>query len=124
MPGGIGSPQEQEFDMNRNPMVSLALALAMTFSGATLAQAATGKTLTPQQQRMGQCSHQAKGKHGDERRAFMSSCLRGKSAATSKATDAGATQRDKMKSCNAEARSKSLKGAARKTFLKSCLSTN
>jgi len=32
------------------------------------------------------------------------------------------TQQEKMKSCNAEAKSQSLKGDARKSFMKTCLS--
>ncbi len=49
------------------------------------------KQRTPQQQRMADCSHQAKAdnKKGVERKAFMSSCLKGEKAAqTAKATPA------------------------------------
>lgn len=51
---------------------------------------AAAKSHTPQQQRMADCSHQAKadGKKGDERRAFMSSCLKGKKAGATTATTA------------------------------------
>ena len=43
--------------------------------------------------------------------------------ATAAVTTTGRTaQQDKMKTCNAEAKSKSLAGAARKDFMKSCLS--
>jgi hypothetical protein len=34
-----------------------------------------------------------------------------------------ATQQDKMKSCNADAKTKALKGDERKAFMKECLST-
>jgi len=47
-------------------------------------------------------------------------CL-GVSLAVSVPAFAGA-QQDKMKSCNAEAKEKSLKGDERKAFMKSCLS--
>jgi hypothetical protein len=94
------------------------LACATTAAFAAMPQAAAKKALTPQQQRMADCSHQATGKKGDERKAFMSSCLKGKSAA---APAAKATQQEKMKTCSAEAKSKSLKGADRKAFMSTCL---
>ncbi|MDR0736752.1 MAG: PsiF family protein [Zoogloeaceae bacterium] len=39
-------------------------------------------------------------------------------------TPAQKAQREKMKTCNQEAKAQSLKGDARKTFMKQCLSTN
>ena len=51
---------------------------------------------------------------GDERKSFMSTCLKGENAAP-------ATQQEKMKSCNADASKKSLKGDERKAFMSSCL---
>jgi hypothetical protein len=42
------------------------------------AVAASGKELSPQQQRMRDCNAEAKGKTGDARKKFMSSCLKGK----------------------------------------------
>ncbi|WP_306524436.1 PsiF family protein [Dokdonella sp.] len=75
------------------------------------------KTLTPQQQRMADCNKQAAGKAGDERKAFMSSCLKGETPAVS----AKQTQQEKMKTCNADASDKKLKGADRKAFMSTCL---
>ncbi len=51
-----------------------AVILSCCLSG--LAQAAD-KPATAQQSRMGECNKQATGKKGDERKAFMSSCLKG-----------------------------------------------
>ncbi len=51
----------------------------------------------------------------------MSTCLKGGMAA---APSAKATQQEKMKTCNADARTKALKGAERKTFMSSCLRSN
>lgn len=65
---------------------------------------------TPQRTRMGACNADAGDRKGDERKAFMKSCLSSKSMA----------QREKMKQCNADATGKS--GAERKQFMKSCLS--
>ena len=98
------------------------LAAALLFAVGT----ASAKTMTPQQHKMGTCSKQAhtKSLKGDEYKAYMSTCLKGGSAAapaapvaTSKAT----TQQQRMKTCNADAKTKALKGAARKSFMSSCL---
>ncbi|WP_329741071.1 PsiF family protein [Dyella sp. A6] len=103
---------------------SAVLALATVSAHA----APTGKKLTAQQQRMAECSHQSKGKKGAEHKAFMSACLKGKSMSSTAHSKMAATssskkmaQREKMKACNVEAKTKSLKGAARKTFMSSCL---
>ena len=67
-----------------------------------------------QQELMKACNTQAGDKKGDERKAFMSECLKGNSAAP-------ATQQEKMKKCNADATAKALKGDDRKTFTSDCL---
>jgi hypothetical protein len=96
-----------------------------------------------QQEKMKGCNIEAKGMKGDERKAFMSKCLKKdyvlkseaapaaagkKVAAPAAKAEAGAAaaapamkQQDKMKNCNAEAKTKALKGADRKTFMKNCL---
>ncbi|MEI7456370.1 MAG: PsiF family protein [Nitrosomonadales bacterium] len=83
-----------------------------------------------QQDKMKGCNAEAKADalKGDERKAFMSKCL--KKDYTLKA-DAGAkpeekaaapaSQQDKMKNCNADAKTKALKGDERKAFMKTCL---
>lgn len=48
----------------------------------------------------------------------MKTCLSGGSAAAAPAN----SQQEKMKTCNADAKAKGLKGDARKTFMSSCLS--
>jgi hypothetical protein len=57
---------------------------------------------------------QAGDKKGDERKAFMSQCLKGDAAMPM-------TQQEKMKKCNADASAKSLKGDERKAFMSTCL---
>ncbi len=85
-----------------------------------------------QQEKMKGCNVEAKGMKGEERRAFMSKCLKKdytlKSAAAAKpeaepaaSAPAPVRQQDKMKSCNADAKTRALKGEERKTFMKSCL---
>jgi hypothetical protein len=68
-------------------------------------------TRTPQQNRMAQCNQDAGARKGDERKAFMSECLKNKPAATA--------QQERMKTCNAQA--KDMKGDARKAFMSECL---
>ena len=66
-----------------------------------------------QQSKMGDCNKDAGEKKGDERKAFMKTCLSAKAAPT---------QQDKMKSCNADPKAKASKGDERKAFMKECLS--
>ena len=75
-----------------------------------------------QQARMKDCNKQASDKKlkGDERKGFMSSCLKGETDAGSKAGGATA-QQNKMKDCNKQAGDKKLKGDERKAFMSSCL---
>ncbi|MFM0751715.1 PsiF family protein [Paraburkholderia strydomiana] len=68
-----------------------------------------------QQTKMADCNKQAADKKGDERKAFMKTCLSAKPAA------APMSQQDKMKACNVQATGK--KGDERKAFMKSCLSS-
>ena len=93
-------------------------------------------------EKMKGCNKEATGMKGDERKAFMKKCLSkdytlkadaAPAAADKKADKAEAkptasaaapapvTQQDKMKSCNADAKTKNLKGDERKKFMSSCL---
>jgi hypothetical protein len=77
---------------------------------------------TAQQEKMTTCNADATAKSlkGDERKAFMSTCLK----ATPAANDAGKAltpQQEKMKTCNADAATKALKGDERKAFMSECL---
>lgn len=92
-----------------------------------------------QQEKMKGCNKEAKesGLKGDERKAFMSKCLKKDyvlksvagtdddhaedQAASAVPATSKAKQREKMKSCNAEAKSKALKGDERKEFMSACL---
>ena len=70
--------------MKLKAQFSLALAVALALGcGAAFAQDTSkpAKPMTPQQQRMVDCNKQATGKTGDERKTFMSSCLKGETAA-------------------------------------------
>ncbi len=96
--------------MYRRLLIAACLALPLA------AHAAEEKKLTPQQEKMSACSKEAAAKNlkGDERKAFMSTCLSAKPAA--------ASQQEKMTACNKEAGARNLKGDERKAFMSKCLS--
>ncbi|MBC3873246.1 PsiF family protein [Undibacterium flavidum] len=71
---------------------------------------------TAQQSKMTTCNKEATGKKGDERKAFMKTCLSAKPAVEEKEMTA---QQSKMKTCNADA--KGMKGDERKKFMSTCL---
>ena len=71
--------------------------------------------MTAQQEKMKTCNADASGKKGEERKAFMKTCLSDKPMAA-----APMTQQQKMKACNTDAAGK--KGDERKAFMKTCLS--
>lgn len=90
-------------------LIAIALGLGVLAAPAFAADAASAP-LTKQQNKMTTCNAEAGDKKGDDRKAFMKSCLSAQKP----------TQQDKMKSCNAEAAGK--KGDDRKAFMKTCLS--
>ncbi|QNM97211.1 PsiF family protein [Chitinimonas koreensis] len=88
-------------------MKQMLILAAMLAFGAAHAADAPNK----QQNKMAACNKEAGDKKGDERKQFMSGCLKAKAA----------TQQDKMKTCNKEAGEKALKGDERKAFMSQCL---
>ena len=99
-------------------------AFAAFAASPALAGDAPAKQLTPQQQKMATCSREAgeKALKGDERRAFLSTCLKADRAVatTTKPTSADAATQPKKESCRIEAKRQHLKGEARKTFIGNC----
>ncbi len=94
------------------PLIALGLFLSLG-----LARADEKKEPTAQQNKMGACNKEAGDRKGDDRKAFMSECLKAKpAAATTKATP----QQERMKKCNADATGKT--GDDRKKFMSQCLS--
>jgi uncharacterized protein HemX len=87
-------------------LTALGLALSLGFSAHAADDA---KAPTKQQSKMGACNKDAGEMKGDERKAFMKTCLSNKPA----------TQQSKMKSCNVDAAGK--KGDERKAFMSECL---
>ncbi|MBC7993984.1 MAG: phosphate starvation-inducible protein PsiF [Rhizobacter sp.] len=91
----------------------LAVALSSFAVSAHAVDAASAPT--KQQSKMTTCNADAGDKKGDERKAFMKTCLSNKPVSAK-----AAAQQEKMKTCNADAKDK--KGDERKTFMKTCLS--
>jgi hypothetical protein len=97
------------------------LALVLISLGTTGVMAQTSATpekpKTDQQNRMVTCNKTAgdQALKGDERKAFMKSCLSGEKA------DGRTVQQNKMKTCNQSAAEKALKGDERKQFMSNCL---
>jgi hypothetical protein len=84
------------------------LTLAATFAAGAWA-ADPSPAQKAQQERMARCNKDAEGKAGDERKAFMSDCLSGKTM----------TPQERMKDCNVRAEGKA--GDERKAFMSECL---
>ncbi|OAJ53376.1 phosphate starvation-inducible protein PsiF [Paraburkholderia ginsengiterrae] len=93
------------------------LVLSSVFVSPVFAQTAASAPAmaNSQQSKMTDCNKQAGDKKGDDRKAFMKTCLSNKPAAA-----APMSQQDKMKACNTQAADK--KGDDRKAFMKTCLS--
>ncbi len=91
----------------------LAAYMAVAVVPAGAADGKADKEPTAQQVRMKECNQKAGNMKGDERKAFMSSCLSGKEA------PAKMTQQERMKVCNQKAGG--MKGDERKKFMSECL---
>ncbi len=96
-------------------LLTIGATLAILSAQAPLAQADENS----QQMKMTSCNADAtsKGLKGDDRSAFMKTCL--SSSPSSTKTN---SQQEKMKTCNADASAKGLKGDDRSAFMKTCLS--
>ncbi|HEU0198145.1 MAG TPA: PsiF family protein [Nevskiaceae bacterium] len=115
-------------------MKKLLIGVALSLFVASSAWAASPAQLASQQ-RMKECAPLTKGMTKTERSEFMHKCLsksgheaamasKGKMAKVehkAKTSSKRAAQREKMKVCNADAKTKKLKGAERKAFMKTCL---
>jgi hypothetical protein len=96
----------------KNLMTVLALSVACLSTSAFATTHKEAPMMGKQQSKMAECNKDATDKKGDERKAFMKTCLSAKKA----------SQQEKMKACNADPKAKAAKGDERKAFMKSCLS--
>jgi len=96
----------------------LAALLVLTFQPAFSATAAQ----TAQQEKMKTCNADATSKKltGDERKAYMKTCLSASGSASAEKKEL-TPQQQKMSDCSKDAKAKGLKGDARKTFMSTCL---
>ena len=105
----------------KTPIAVLATFLAASALAAVAADPPK-KELTPQQQRMSDCSHASKGMKGDAHKQFMSDCLKGKTMPGGGAPDSKMTpQQERMKECNVEAGKTKMAAAERQKFMSECL---
>jgi hypothetical protein len=95
-------------------VLAIMVAISLVAGTISTAHASGQQKANPQQERMKACNAQAGEMKGDERKAFMSKCLKGDTAMPM-------SQQDKMKKCNADANTKALKGDERKAYMSECL---
>ncbi|HWA39600.1 MAG TPA: PsiF family protein [Burkholderiales bacterium] len=76
-----------------------------------------------QQERMRDCNKKAteRALTGDERKNFVSACLRSAPAATTAKGEKMTPQQARMRDCNKKAADRALKGDERKNFMSACL---
>jgi hypothetical protein len=109
-------------------MRKLALAICLMFACSPFALAQDKKDAKKeptaaqkrQQERMKDCNEQASAKkmEGEERKKFMSACLK---AGRGKKDEKMTAQQARMKDCNRQASEKKMKGDDRKKFMSACL---
>jgi hypothetical protein len=92
--------------------------MAAILAAATMLQPAAAEN--SQQTKMTTCNADAKtkGLTGNDRKAFMKTCLSADSGGDTKPVN---SQQQKMKDCNADAKAKKLAGDERKKFMSDCL---
>jgi hypothetical protein len=101
-------------------MKKIILLLSLSLFAMPLWAADAAKELTPQQQKMRDCSAKAKGLKGDEYKKTRDECMKAQPAATAATEDKKLTpQQQKMKDCSAKA--KGLKGDEYKKTRDECL---
>ena len=74
----LGSPYGSHIseDERMRILVATAVSVALVFGSLSMVSAAEEKKPTAQQEKMKACNTQAGDKKGDERKAFMSECLK------------------------------------------------
>jgi hypothetical protein len=97
-------------------MLGLAGVLAYVLAAAPVMAQTPAKTLTPQQQRMSDCSKASAGKKGDDYKSSVSTCMKGEPA-----KPALSSSQQRMKDCNATAKTQGLKGDPYKASVNACL---
>jgi len=102
-------------------MKNLLIALCLAVGFASPVFAADEKAPTAQQNKMGACNKEAgeKAMKGDERKKFMSECLKAKAPEPAKEAAAPQEKLTPMATCNKAAEGK--KGDERKKFMSTCL---
>lgn len=85
------------------------------------AEDAAGKPAN-QREKFAACAHDSKGLKGEERREFMSDCLKAHAPHEARNTVLGAAAgQGRLQPCNAEADRRKLHGDERSAFMSACL---
>jgi psiF repeat len=131
IPGGrcrpVPHPPIREENVNTRYLLLAACAAVACLTVLPLrADEPAAKASTPQREKFAACGHESKGMKGEERREFMSECLKGHGPDTAvheaRDTMAGdAAEASRQHSCAEEADRRKLHGDERRVFMGSCL---
>jgi len=99
--------------------LALSLAAGGVFAQASAAVPAASKPMTAQQQKMGDCATQNKGKKGDDYKSGVKACM---SAPAASAASTMTPQQQKMSDCSKANKGK--KGDDYKSGVKACMSAS
>ena len=102
-------------------VLATVMTLGLSSLGLSAPAAAQSAAQNAQRERMTTCNSDAKAKSlsGNQRKAFMSDCLAGKTGGGEQKALTAPQQR--MKDCNTDATKQALTGDKRKAFMSTCL---
>lgn len=103
----------------RHLLLAACAAIACLTTPTTRAEEPVAKPHT-QQEKFAACGHQSKGLKGEERREFMSHCLKGEADAALRDTMIGDAAEESRQRCHEEADRRKLHGEERRAFLGAC----
>jgi hypothetical protein len=120
---GPHSTEPNEDDVKIRYACLTACAAVLCLGAPPLRAADSDSHPQTQRDKFAACAHDSRGMKGEERREFMSECLRKHPAdgAAKEAAVAGASGHGKLAPCNAEADRRKLHGDERSAFLGACL---
>jgi len=107
--------------MKRLSLIAFLFAVAALGTVPAAAQETPSHPGTPQREKFAACAHEATGLKGEERRKFMSDCLKKHPTQAANAEVVGESDDGRLAPCNAEADRRKLHGDEREAFLGSCL---
>jgi hypothetical protein len=116
-----GTPTEPSEEAVKARTLCLCACTVVAALGAAPLRAADAPSHPPtQREKFAACAHETRGMKAEERRAFMSECLK-KPEASRPAKSAAADASHARASCDAQADRRKLQGEARRAFLGACI---